>query len=381
MLKIVEYIKTHGIESVSNDLSLIVKDYGHKIIIKYNMIDSNFSKEEVRECRGLVLEKDTLRVMSYPFYKFFNLGEGHAAEVDWSTAKVLEKLDGTMIGLYYDWILNKWEVGTTGTADASGEVNNHFNTTFADLFWYTINKMPEYSNFVIWLNENKGKHTFIFELTTPENQVVKVHQEYKLTLLGVRDLTTLKELDIYSEPNLVSSFGIPVSVIVKSFDIKNVEEIKASFSTIKADDEGYVVVDANFNRQKIKNPSYVALHHLRDSTMEWKIVNLVLKGEVEEYLVYFPDRRKEVESIQQSWETLHFILYEIWEWISGYQEGKEDRDSQKKFALTLFNKLDTLGLRKFSGLFFSLRANKTSSIEEWFSDYDEKELWKFLKKY
>jgi hypothetical protein len=28
-------------------------------------------------------------------------------------------------------------------------------------------------------------------------------------------------------------------------------------------DEGYVIVDANFNRVKVKKPAYVAVHHLK----------------------------------------------------------------------------------------------------------------------
>jgi hypothetical protein len=87
---------------------------------------------------GLILELDTWKVMSLAFKKFFNSEEGNAHKIDWNTAKVLEKLDGSLIQVYYDGFVDKWFAGTTGTAEGEGEVNNKLGTTFNDLFWDTV---------------------------------------------------------------------------------------------------------------------------------------------------------------------------------------------------------------------------------------------------
>jgi hypothetical protein len=53
------------------------------------------------------------------FRKFFN-AEENAHKIDWKTAKILEKLDGTMIQLHWDWYAQTWFAATTGTAEGEG---------------------------------------------------------------------------------------------------------------------------------------------------------------------------------------------------------------------------------------------------------------------
>jgi len=137
-LAIVTYIKAYGLDKAIIDFELKCKEYDKKVLLKYNQIDSDMSKEEVQDCRGLILEKDTWKVMSLAFRKFFNSAEGHASRVDYLTAWIWEKCDGSLIQLYWDWNEGKWFAGTTGMAEAEGEVNDKANTSFAKLFWETI---------------------------------------------------------------------------------------------------------------------------------------------------------------------------------------------------------------------------------------------------
>ena len=56
----------------------------------------------VREARGLILDQDdNWNVVAFPYGKFFNYGEELAAEIDWDTAQVYEKLDGCIATLYW----------------------------------------------------------------------------------------------------------------------------------------------------------------------------------------------------------------------------------------------------------------------------------------
>jgi hypothetical protein len=65
------------------------------VMFKYNQIESDFNESIVRECRGLILNEDTYDVVSYPFNKFGNVGEGAWVDnIDWNSAHVLEKCDG-----------------------------------------------------------------------------------------------------------------------------------------------------------------------------------------------------------------------------------------------------------------------------------------------
>lgn len=71
MLAIQQYIRKNGLEKAIDTFKLKVKIYEHKIHLKYNQIESDMSLMEVQECRGLILDKVTLDVISMSFFKFF----------------------------------------------------------------------------------------------------------------------------------------------------------------------------------------------------------------------------------------------------------------------------------------------------------------------
>ena len=124
---------------------ITIKDDGDFTLLKYSQIDSDFSKEIVRECRGLIIDKD-LKPVCVPFYKFGNYGESYADNIDWSTAAVEEKIDGSLIKV---WSYNgKWIVSTNGTIfahKANIGSDNDIKTgkkysNFGDLFKEAANK-------------------------------------------------------------------------------------------------------------------------------------------------------------------------------------------------------------------------------------------------
>src|SRR3989304_20328 len=107
-LALQKYLRTHGLEKTVTDFNLVAREYPHKVLIRYNQIESNFTNEEVRESRGIVLERGTWNVMSFAFRKFFNLGEGHAAVMDWASTRIMKKMDGCFS---YKASLNLWDGG------------------------------------------------------------------------------------------------------------------------------------------------------------------------------------------------------------------------------------------------------------------------------
>lgn len=98
MLAIQKFLREYGLAKAILDFGLKAKVYETKVLLKYDQLcgPSLMAKTEVQECRGLVLEKDTWKVMSLAFTKFFNSEEGNAHKIDWDSAQVLEKLDGCL---------------------------------------------------------------------------------------------------------------------------------------------------------------------------------------------------------------------------------------------------------------------------------------------
>ncbi len=373
-LAIVTYIKKHGIDKAINDFKLKSRCYSSKILLKYDQLVSPtlMGLPEMQDCRGLILELGTWRVMSLAFRKFFNSEEGNAHKIDWNTAKVLEKIDGSLIQVYYDRFVDKWFAGTTGTAEGEGEVNNKMGTTFNTLFWDTVK--DKYG-----LDENKLEKGFcyVFELTTPYNIVVKPHGESSVSLLTIRDLETLSEFSYDALLDFGRLLNLPV---VKSYDLNkgNMGAILRTFEGMLWSEEGYVVVDDNFNRVKVKNPAYVAVHYLKGKSAEHNILTIVKSNEIEEFGATFPDRREELYKLKENYDNLVLKLNTIWDELKLHKPKNIQPSEKKRFAGAVFEVCKKHEIPNFTGLYFGLAENKISSVEEFMFKYDDKLLYKLL---
>lgn len=343
--------------------------YPELFLFKYDQIESPMGSPLVQECRGLILnsQKDW-EIVAYPFNKFFNYGEGHAAEIDWSTARVQEKVDGSLMILY--WYNDQWNVASSGNPDAAGEVNG-FGFTFNELFWKT------------WLNQGftidgdrlNPHMTYMFELTTPYNKVVVPHKECKLTLLGVRVINqgdadwgdTLKEHPVRNWEDFFP--------VVKEFPLTSMDDVLKSFDHIDGmHQEGYVVVDANFNRVKVKHPQYVALHHLRDSLGGGpkSIVRILMANEGSEFLTYFPEFKDMYEDIKARFHKWIDGLDEQYDIIFDDCNGNRGRVNRKDFALQATK-------TRLPAYFFARLDGKVNTVREYVKDMNVEHVMKALK--
>lgn len=375
MLTIQKYIVENGLEKTIKDFKLKTREYENKILLKYDQLVSPtlMALPEMQDCRGLILEKGTWKVLSLAFRKFFNSEEGNAHKIDWNTAHILEKLDGTLIQLYFDWHEGMWFAGTTGTAEGEGEVNNKMGTTFNDLFFQTLYKIqPKFR-----LESLDKNVCYVFELTTPYNIVVKPHAESTITLLTARKLDTLIEATREELLECGHALGLPV---VKSFDLnaKNAGAIIKTLENMPWSDEGYVVVDANFNRVKIKNPAYVAVHHLKGKSAEHNILTIVKSNEIEEFAATFPERKEELYKLKENYDLLVEKLNHVWEDLKQFKPKNITKEEKKKFAMNVFRICGTHNVREFTGLYFGLVDGKVISVEDFMFNYDDKLLYRML---
>jgi len=367
-LKIVTYIKKYGFEKAVIDFKLKFKDYPTKVLLKYDMINSDFSREETIECRGLVLEKNSWEIISYPFKKFFNFGEGFAEKIDLSTAKCLIKEDGTFIHLHHDWNSNEWFSGTSGMAEGEGNVN-YSGITFSELFWGVAN-----------LDKSKLDKNLIymFELCTPQNIVVTPHVKSKVVLIGVRKRDSLKELN-YDELKVLSEIlsielvgSIPIS-------INSLEELKLNFLTMPFSEEGYVVIDSEFRRVKMKNPAYLAVHSLKGKTAEYNILEIVKTNEIEEFGATFPERKEELFKLKKNYDLLTKTLNETWFELKSLIPKDMNKEGKKEYAYNVFEITKRKSLEQFGGLFFGLMIGRYSTVEEYLINYDNKKLYNLFR--
>lgn len=313
--------------------------YHNLVLFKYDQIASPFAERIVRECRGIILDQDDgWRVVSRAFDKFFNHGEGHAAPIDWATARVQEKVDGSLATIYhYD---SAWHVATTGTPDASGDVNG-FGVTFADLFWRNFRcELPR----TTWCS-------FYFELTGPLNRIVVRHPEEGLTILGARNLETQREITVGEAAGALAG-EIPT---VHEFPLQSFEEIAETFARMSPlSQEGYVVVDAAFNRVKVKHPGYVALHHAKDGLSRKACVQIARSGEGGEVITAFPEYAPLLEEANARLDAL------VAECEADYERLRHIVDA-KAYALEA---VKTRGQHAL----FAVRRKKAESVRAFFRD-------------
>lgn len=374
MLAIQEYIKKFGLERAINSFSLKMKEYDNKILLKYDQLVSPtiMGLTEVQECRGLILEKETYKVLSLGFKKFFNSAESNAVKLDTKSTIVLEKLDGTFINCYHDWNDNVWYGATTGTANGEGEVNNSEGNSFNTLFWKTISKYNLNKD-----NLNKD-YVYMFELTTPYNIVVKPHSVSEVTLLAVRDRVTMLEKSFADVTEIAKELGLP---IVKKFDLdfKDFGGLIRTFANMPWTEEGYVCVDKNMNRCKVKNPAYLQVHHLKGKLGNHHIMGIVKTNEIEEFISTFPERKEEIFHLKEKYDNLVDTLEKIWGELKEFKPKNITKSEQKNYATKVFEITTKYDLKQFSGMYFNLGDGRLTNIQDFLLGYDNKILYTMFK--
>ena len=153
------------------------------------MIAADFFNPVVQEARGIIIDLEKLEVVCFPFRKFGNHTEPYADEIDWTTARVQDKVDGSIIKYWYSQRLEKW-IWSTNSCIYAAEANSECGRSFQRL----IESTPEYDK-ITHLELDKN-YTYIFELVGPDNQVVIKYPEPRLWHIGTRNNITGAERNI-----------------------------------------------------------------------------------------------------------------------------------------------------------------------------------------
>jgi hypothetical protein len=257
------------------------------ISLKYNQIESPMHESCVADCRGLVVdEADPTRIVCMGYRKFWNLGEKYADAIEWSTARVLEKLDGSLMMLYR-W-QGRWCVASSGTPDAGGPFGDA-DGTFADAFWSTWRSLG------YRLPDDTDPRWFFFEFCAPTNRIVVRYDRPRLVLHGARHAHTLIEVDEQGLTDIGTDYGWEVVSSAPAHDAADLVAKAAATDPLAL--EGFVVVDAGFRRVKVKNPRYVEIHHLRGNRSPRSVIELWKAGEVDEVLAHFPEMAPDFDAV------------------------------------------------------------------------------------
>ncbi|MCR5806998.1 MAG: hypothetical protein K6G68_08200 [Oscillospiraceae bacterium] len=221
---------------------------GRLTIFNYEAV-CDFSDPVVQESRGIVIDTQSLEPVCWPFRKFGNWNESYADSIDWHSARVQDKIDGSIIKLWYDRQERRWRFSTNGVISAeTANAEATLKHTFMDI----IRRADNFGQ--IPFDKLDCDCTYIFEMVSPENRVVIDYPFYRLFHIGTRNNITGREF--------ISDIGLEKP---HEYALHSLEECTAAAESLNTaenvDKEGFVVVDKDFCRIKIKSPRYLVIHH------------------------------------------------------------------------------------------------------------------------
>lgn len=352
----------------------IVRDGGY-ILLKYDQLNSDFSLPVVQECRGIIFRESDMKCMCLPFKKFFNYGEPLAAEVDWNSSRlsITEKIDGSLIKVWYDSSIDEWRLSTNGTIDAFlAPVGGAVNTTYGDLFIdYCCDRKFDFYT----LDKN---YTHLFELVSPITRVVIPYPELDVYYLtSIRTDSFYKGVYEYDYSNTLRQwFNLPERLsTTQHISLENLVNVVQQLDWTH---EGFVVSDGinGINRIKVKSPAYVLAHYGRmNGTLSWEsLVQIVLDNEEDEFLTYADEWSDQISKIK---EKLCFSEQNAFS-VSGDVKHFFEQ-SRADYAKAVKNISENHGNMKYSDFMFKLYDNHDLTWDEYTRDWSASRWIKFLE--
>ncbi len=375
-LEVQKYLRSPGKtpETLKEDLGIEFTTYGDLLIFNYSQVDSPKSHPIVMECRGIVLEKSSWDIVSFPFRRFFNDSEVQEVteSFDFSDAIALEKLDGSLVSVFN--YKNKWVMATRGVIENTSKVG-FSDITFRELFHDTAKK---YHGFWDKLNP---EFCYIFELTSPENRVVTVYTKRELHLLTMRRVGSWQEMHLPILVEQAKALGVSIPAIIEFNGRDDILTLAKKLATLQ---EGYVAIDytksdadgISFKRVKIKNPTYVAIHHLKDRAGRSlrSLVSLVYDNQVDEFISLFREFKPYTDIVQKEYNKYVLAIGQDVIDNQKWFDAEKIPENRKAFAMV------TSKCRNPSFM-FQLYDKRVMSLSDFFKTFEKIKTRKGLEKY
>ncbi len=322
---------------------VITEEDDGRVMFNYDQIESSKGEIIAQESRGLILEKNTWKVVALGFHRFFNYGEGFAAiqDVDFAPGNtnefgITEKFDGSYVSLYY--YNGMWRWSTRGSIKASGSVGD-CPFTFQELIQRAskATKMPVCFD----CDGVYMKYTFIFELTSPYNKIVTNYDGISLRLIGIRHKETGVEISCSELQHWVGFLGV---TSFQPIPIASVTSVLDLIAKLPPTEEGFVLFKYTNSAQdgrvgipriKIKNPSYVALHHLKTSDSVKNLATILQKGEEAEVSILLPEYKEILKLGKDKLEECRLLFTQQFAYAMAEANLQQDVKAKKKAFATL----------------------------------------------
>ncbi len=309
----------------------------------------NYGQEQVNPYnslfRGMVIKKpefgfqgDLLSLIkSFPFIRFFNQKEVEkAAHVDLNNADMIDKLDGTFVGVFFPYDdPSRPEFHTRKLLSTSAQ---DFDLSITSFHGKKYKFLPLIKSYVdnLKFDESDIEFTYIFEFIHEASYVVTKYspEKYGLYLLAGRNVKTHKELLEKELDKKAIQFGVNRPNRYDSVaDQDQIQKLLDQISKEVEDFEGSVFRDRTTgNRIKLKRDDYLRKHRMIDKGNYKELIPSILEGEESEILAYLPYLKSRIDEFKNSFNKfIEEAFAEVLSW-------KKKNLSPAELASNLFGK-------------------------------------------
>lgn len=273
-------------KSILEKLGLIVKEYDNLYLVKYDKNKSQMYNEDVMKCRGVILEKNTNKLICISPPKSINTDFYHNKYIKKSSEDVVieEFYDGTMINMF------KYNGESyISTRSCLGAHNKYRSVK-------TFNKMFSECIDLKLLEKLEDKYCYSFLLQHPDNKIVKEYITPSSILVMTTKLNednSVNILDNVETLDLLNKCEVTIKV-PKILNISSMDDIYKEIDSLDEREQGLVLKfyeNGSDNRSKIRNLKYNEIRKLRgnDTNKMYMYFELRKQQNVVEYLEYFPE--------------------------------------------------------------------------------------------
>lgn len=328
-------------------------------ILSYHFMDSKtFESPWLRECRGLVFDRDGLLV-SRPLHKFFNAGEKTWTRLDAlpldQLVSVEMKRDGSMIQT----------VNIQGRVELKSKLS--FESDVARLARAFYDR-PENANYRDFCGDciEQGL-TAVFEYTAPGARIVVKYPKEELRLLRIRrnrEGTYLSEMH--------------TAEVAAMYNVPRVERWKASELSACLDalgrethTEGLVLRFAGDDMVKVKSPWYLRMHTAISFLRDRDVARAALNGSGDDLVAALVEAQAPASTLDRVREIESQVLREL------LLTEREVAGLAEPYAASKDYKLAAEALKShpLAGLVMRVLRGQTIDFKDWYMKNRLKEQW------
>jgi len=287
---------------------------------------SHYNMKIRRECRGLIFDTETGKLLSRPYHKFFNVGEREETAINkvnlYEPHVVLEKLDGSMIRP----IPTKEGFRLATKAGVTDVAMN------AEVF---IADKTNYREFILELIDDRK--TPIFEWCSRKNRIVVDYPEDRLILTGIRDNENGLYVPYYKMTATASYANIPVVKALAGLAVQNIDLFVKQVREWD-DGEGIVLRFDSGHMVKVKADDYVLRHKSKDQiSQEKNVLQTILDDAVDDLVpLLTPEDAERVKAFQNAfWASVMDLCIDM---DHLFQMGTKKYPDKKDFAVEYVQK-------------------------------------------